>query len=124
MWAICLGTRDCIKRAGFRWRSHVEPHSLGNADAALEQTFAQTENPSAQLQGCTAVPDKDLTNVSSTCANISNQFVLPMARMHQRGFGGRGAVIRVWLPFSTSPLSSGFRALSCAVGACLLISLL
>jgi len=66
------------------------------------------------------VPSKDLTIVSSDCANICSQFVVPMARKHQRGFLDRGTEIRGSVPVWLSPLSIGLRTLSCAVIACLL----
>jgi Ca-activated chloride channel homolog len=66
------------------------------------------------------VPNKDLTIVSPACANISSQFVVPMARTHQRGFWDRGTEIRGWVPVWLSPLSVGLRTFSCAAIACLL----
>src|SRR5689334_5448531 len=114
MCAICLGTRDCIKRDAFRHQGSVGSHSPRNADAALEQTFAQPGNPKLQFKGCTAVPNKDLTIVSPACANISSQFVVPMARKHQRGFWDRGTEIRGSVQVRLLPLSIGLRTLSCA----------
>jgi Ca-activated chloride channel family protein len=102
--------------------SHNVPES-GKCDTELEQTFAQQANPNTQFEGCTTVPSKDLTIVSSACANISHQFVVPMARTYQRGFQDRGTQVRGWVPVWMSPLSIGLRTLSCAVTACLLVLL-
>jgi Ca-activated chloride channel homolog len=61
------------------------------------------------------VCDKELTKLSSSCANILNQFVVPMTRRHQRGFQGRVTEIRGNLPVWLRPLSLGFRTSSCLI---------
>src|SRR5438876_7899595 len=94
-----------------------------NVDAKLEQTFAQAGNPSAVVNRCRSVSDKDLTPSSSSCANICSQFVVPMARLHQRGFQDKGTKIRGALPVSLSPLSLGLRIPSCFLALSLFVAL-
>lgn len=54
------------------------------------------------------VPDKDLTPFSSTCANIGNQLVDHMARLHQRGSQIFGIEIRTVAPGSPRLLLTQF----------------
>jgi len=61
------------------------------------------------------VRDKELTKLSSSCANILNQFVVPMARRHQRGFQGKVTEVRGNVPVWLRPLSLGFRTSSCLI---------
>jgi Ca-activated chloride channel family protein len=71
-----------------------------HAAAGLEQTFAQGRNPRAGVTGRTVVAwnvdqrDKDLTSERATCANISDQFVDFMARLHQRSSSRSGTKVR------------------------------
>ena len=93
-----------------------------NVDAELEQTFAQAGNPRVVVNRCRSVSDKDLTPPSSSCANICSQFVVPMARLHQRGFQDRGTQIGSALPVSISPLSLGLRIPSCFLAVSLFVA--
>ena len=65
--------------------------------------------------------DKELTKLSSSCANILNQFVVPMARRHQRGFQGKVTEVRGNVPVWLRPLSLGFRTSSCLIALSLFL---
>jgi Ca-activated chloride channel family protein len=67
------------------------------------------------------VRDKELTKLSSSCANILNQFVVPMARRHQRGFQGKVTEVRGNVPVWLRPLSLGFRTSSCLIALSLFL---
>jgi Ca-activated chloride channel homolog len=67
------------------------------------------------------VRDKELTKLSSSCANILNQFVVPMTRRHQRGFQGRVTDVRGNVPVWLRPLSLGFRTSSCLIALSLFL---
>jgi Ca-activated chloride channel homolog len=68
------------------------------------------------------VPDKDLTPLCSTCANICNQVVDHMARLHQRGSQVSGIEIRTVAPSSRRLPSPRF--LSAALALTLAVFLL
>jgi Ca-activated chloride channel family protein len=67
------------------------------------------------------VRDKELTKLPSSCANILNQFVVPMTRRHQRGFQGRVTEVRGNVPVWFRPLSLGFRTSSCLIALSLFL---
>src|SRR5262249_30625459 len=98
MCAIAGETQDCINSLVRRLGSFSE---LIREKARAPQSKLWHRHRIQEIVGrAMKVPDKDLTPLSSTCANICNQLVDHMTRLHQRGSQISGIEIRTVRPDS------------------------
>src|SRR5215469_2194756 len=92
MCAIAGETQDCINSLVRRLGSFSE--LIREKTRAPQSKLWHRHRIQEFVGRAMKVPDKDLTPLSSTCANIGNQLVDHMARLHQRGSQISGIEIR------------------------------